>query len=133
MIVLDASAGVAIAANQPAGLMLEPSLVAAGIVCAPGLYRVEVASAAWKHVRAGLASQDTALALHARAVELVDTFFDDTALVRAALLEAIRLNHPVYDMVYLALARRTGASLCTLDRRLTKIAGQIGLEVIGPD
>ncbi len=54
----------------------------------------------------------------------VPQIFDDADLARTALAIAIELDHPVYDCIYLALARRRGAPLVTLDRRLTaRLAG----------
>jgi len=130
MIVLDASAGVAIAAKRLSGRALRPALLATDEVQAPRLFQVEVANAVWKYVMAGDMSQDQALAIHAAATALVDTFINDAELVEPALREAIGLSHPIYDMLYLVLTHRTGAQLCTLDRRLAKIAGQLDLAVV---
>ena len=54
----------------------------------------------------------------------VPQIFDDADLARAALGLARELDHPVYDCVYLALARRRGAPFITLDRVFTtRLAG----------
>jgi predicted nucleic acid-binding protein len=42
--------------------------------------------------------------------------------------EAIRLDYSAYDMLYLTLARRTGALLLTLDKPLNRIAKREGIE-----
>ncbi len=39
-----------------------------------------------------------------------------------SLNEAIRLNHSAYDMLYFTLARRFGAVLITLDKKLMSLA-----------
>jgi predicted nucleic acid-binding protein len=44
--------------------------------------------------------------------------------------EAIRLDYSAYDMLYLTLARSTGALLLTLDQPLNKIARKEGIETI---
>jgi predicted nucleic acid-binding protein len=49
----------------------------------------------------------------------VPLIFDDADLTQPAMAIARDLDHPVYDCVYLALARRRHAPLVTLDRRLT--------------
>ncbi|MEB3297655.1 MAG: hypothetical protein VKL23_08995 [Cyanobacteriota bacterium] len=38
---------------------------------------------------------------------------------------ACHLNHPVYDCLYLALARREAASLISSDRRLNALAERV--------
>ena len=48
--------------------------------------------------------------------------FPSVGLLAAALDIAIRLEHPVYDCLYLALAREQGVSLITADRRLLNAA-----------
>ena len=42
-----------------------------------------------------------------------------------ALALACHLNHPVYDCLYLALARREAAAVLTADKRLMALAEQV--------
>jgi predicted nucleic acid-binding protein len=42
-----------------------------------------------------------------------------------ALALACHLDHPVYDCLYLALARREAAQLLTADQRLEKLASKV--------
>jgi predicted nucleic acid-binding protein len=42
---------------------------------------------------------------------------------------ACKLNHPVYDMLYLILARRNSAPLLTRDKKLKGVALKSGVEV----
>jgi predicted nucleic acid-binding protein len=37
------------------------------------------------------------------------------------LIAAVRFDHPVYDALYAVLARRRGAAVLTLDRRLRSL------------
>lgn len=46
-------------------------------------------------------------------------------------LEAIRFKDPVHDMRYLCLARREGATLLTLDKKLAKLCQHAGVNCIG--
>jgi len=57
--------------------------------------------------------------------ELVDHLEPDRSLQAEALALAIRLNHPVYDCLYLALARREAATLVSCDQRLLRLAEQV--------
>ena len=54
-------------------------------------------------------------------VEAIDEFANDEDLVAEAFTESLRLNHSVYDLLYFVLARRTGATLFTPDRKLQRI------------
>jgi predicted nucleic acid-binding protein len=61
---------------------------------------------------------------------LVDEFIPISENNLEALNEAIRLDCSAYDMLYLTLARRTGAILLTLDGQLNKIAEKEGIETV---
>ena len=63
--------------------------------------------------------------LLAEARELVDRLEPDRHLQAEALALACHLNHPVYDCLYLALARREAASLISSDRRLNALAERV--------
>ena len=61
---------------------------------------------------------------------LVDCFHDDASLAKEALSESIRYRHPAYDMFYLVLARRTGATLFTLDKKMWALARDMHVNCI---
>ena len=93
---------------------------------APDLILVEVANALWKNARLGrfdgklleqaLLDAPRNFAYLAPSAEL---------LVEASAL-ARDLDHPVYDCLYVVLARRTGARVVTTDARLlAKLAGTL--------
>ena len=118
MIVLDASAAVEIVQKTDIGLALQ-SLACTNekkITCE--LMRAEVASVFRKFARTkGIDS--TAADRHlAEATALPDEYYPLEDLQSEALRESIRLDHSVYDMFYFVLARRTGATLFTTDRKL---------------
>ena len=60
-----------------------------------------------------------------RAAELVDHIEPDRHLQVEALALACHLDHPVYDCLYLALARREAAVLLTADQKLIALAAQV--------
>ena len=70
----------------------------------------EVANALWKLQRSG---------------SLVDQFEPYRELQVEALALACHLDHPVYDCLYLALARREAARNLTADQRLQRLANQV--------
>ena len=47
--------------------------------------------------------------------------------------EAMRLRHPVYDMLYFVLARRNAATLFTLDRKLQQLCLDNGVDCVLTD
>jgi predicted nucleic acid-binding protein len=61
----------------------------------------------------------------AAAAELIDHIEPDRHLQVEALALACHLNHPVYDCLYLALARREAAAVLTADKRLMALAEQV--------
>ena len=64
---------------------------------------------------------------------LVDQFVDDSSLWMEAMGESLRLGHSSYDMFYFALARRLGATLFTLDKKLQKLCAANGVNCIWVD
>jgi predicted nucleic acid-binding protein len=90
----------------------------ANIVLAPDLIIAEVCNAAWKSVRRGNMRAEQ----FARAAVILPTMFDElvplSSLCEAACAIASKLDHPVYDTFYLALADLRQTLLVTADRRL---------------
>ena len=130
MIVLDCSASMAIVTNSPEGNALVGLMKGNEKVIAPQLYIAEMDSALSKYVRAGIFSLKLAHALLEEAVGFVDEFVDMRANHIEALDEGIRNSHSTYDMFYLTLTRRNGATLFTLDRRLITLCEQLKIDCV---
>lgn len=124
-LVLDASAVVRIIEGSPEAVVLHEALLEADLVIAPELMLTEVANALWRLQRAGQLDAATLQPLLARATALVDHIEPDRTLQPEALALATHLNHPVYDCLYLVLARREVATLLTADQKLQGLAGQV--------
>jgi len=121
-VVLDASAVLRLITNDPGVDLWVEQLRQAPVVLAPELMLTEVANVIWKLQRAGKLSWIDPQALLSDARELVDQIEPDRHLQAEALALACHLDHPVYDCLYLALARREAALLLTADRRLQQLA-----------
>jgi len=123
--VLDASAAVRLIVGDPAAADLAALIREAPLVLAPELMLTEVANTLWKLQRAeqlgGLETQQLLLDAH----DLVDRVEPDRHLHAESLALACHLDHPVYDCLYLALARREAATLLTADRRLRQLAERV--------
>ena len=76
-------------------------------------------------------AEEEGIELFQNALDLIDGYADDESLLLEALHEAARNNHPVYDMLYLVLARRNAATLFTFDKKLRAICEANGVNCLG--
>jgi len=81
-------------------------------------------------VKADRLEVETGLERYGEAINLIDDFISDRELATEAFTEAVRCRHPVYDLLYAVLARRTGCAILTLDQRLKTLAGQMGIGTV---
>ena len=123
--VLDASAVIRLICADPTAAAWAPALAAAALVMAPELMLTEVANTLWKLQRADRLAGLDPQRLLADARDLVDEVIPDRQLHAEALALAAHLDHPVYDCLYLALARREAATLITADLRLQQLAERV--------
>ncbi|MEC4183550.1 type II toxin-antitoxin system VapC family toxin [Adlercreutzia sp. R21] len=131
MVVIDVNAAVAMAQGTEEGKALRLLLGKPERIVAPRLFLEEMGNVAWKYAAIGDISEDDALRLFWKAAELVDYYADTEPLLAEAINEAIRHNHPVYDMIYFVLARRNAATLFTLDKKLRAICESSGVNSVG--
>lgn len=129
MIVIDTSAAVDLVLH-PSEREKEADLLAvAKWVLAPSLFISEVANVFWKYHWFNKLPQEEAERDVNLALELPDSFADDQELYTEAFAMACRTGHPVYDMLYLVLARRNNALLMTRDRALKRLAAKHDVRV----
>jgi predicted nucleic acid-binding protein len=100
---------------------------------APVLLHEEVAQALLTGVRRGRWSGAEADGAFSRLLELPVALHHDPALVAAAWELSRRYDeHPIDDLVYVALAERLALQLYTADKRLVaRLAGRAGLVEVG--
>jgi predicted nucleic acid-binding protein len=87
-------------------------------VIAPDSWRCELANVLWMAVRAEVITQDGAQRRFRRAERLIGRTESARPLRAPAIGVAVREDHPVYDTLFVVLARREGLPLATFDRRL---------------
>jgi predicted nucleic acid-binding protein len=121
-IVLDASAALGLLLDHREADPLGAALASADLVMAPTFMLTEVANAIWKIGRADRLGDVDPQDLLRDASQLVDHLEPDASLHGEALSLALRLGHPVYDCLYLVLARREVATLLSRDKRLLALA-----------
>ncbi len=130
MIVLDASAAVEIVRNTKMGWALQELALTNEKKITCELMRAEAASVFRKFVRMKAVDADAADRLLAETTALPDEYYPLDDLQSEALRESIRLDHSIYDMFYFVLARRTGATLFTTDRKLQDLCREHGVECV---
>ena len=91
---------------------------------APRFVFDEVANVLWKKCRLGLLQPDDAISRMHQLPGFFDQIVAD-ADVGKVLALAIKLDHPVYDCIYLQAALDLGFPLVTADTRLTRKTRQI--------
>jgi predicted nucleic acid-binding protein len=129
IVVLDASAAVEIVLQREGAEQLGDVLRQADWVIAPTLFISEVTNVFWKYQNIldyPYASCEKSIE---QAIALPDDYLNEIDLYREAFNMACKLNHPVYDMLYLILARRNSAVLLTMDKKLKGAALKSGVEV----
>jgi len=130
IVALDASAAVGIALGRSDAVEIRDLVATADRVVTSALFHAETANALWKYVRAGQLTTERAQQLLQVCTDLPDVTVPVEETVVEALHEAASNDHPVYDTLYLTVARRNGATLLTLDRRLRQLAARLG---VAPD
>ncbi len=131
-VVIDASAAVGLVLSLPGTEIFTSPLEQAALVTAPDLYVAEIGNALWKYRKANLLSMEQCELALEQAVSLNDRVEAGSVLYLEAFSLACHHLHPVYDALYLVLARRTNAIVLTLDHRLAALAGQLEIKVMIP-
>lgn len=117
-LVVDASIALKWFLPEPDSLAAEAVLRRADDLIAPTLIVAEVCNAAWKRFRRGETTERHMEWIAERIGRMGLGLVPDLALAIPATTIARRLDHPVYDCLYLALAEARQAMLITADRRL---------------
>ncbi len=126
--VLDASAAIELIRKADKAELIETYLLHSNLIISSDLYKAECANALWKMAKAGMIKHDELSTLLEQCYKLVYSFVNIGENSTESLFEANRLGHPVYDMLYFTLARRTGAIMLTMDRRLTRLCKESGID-----
>lgn len=97
---------------------------------APSLYIEEIVHVLTKYVNAGTYTRDQAQTAFDGMASLVDRLVDTEELAKEVLAETLRTGHSSYDLFYLVLARRNGATLFTLDSKLQELCIEGGVDCV---
>lgn len=124
-IVADASVAAKWFLSEP-GSDKAADLLEAGLLHAPTLLRVEIASAISRRHRVGALAEDDARTLLAEAQALLRwpafRFVDDGLLLLRAGQISLALRHPLPDCLYIACAEYLGGDVLTVDPKFLERA-----------
>ncbi|MEA3468748.1 MAG: type II toxin-antitoxin system VapC family toxin [Thermodesulfobacteriota bacterium] len=127
--VLDASAAIEIVLQREQTEKFTSYVIDADWVISPILFIAEVTNVFWKYQKL----VDFPFLVCEKGIEqaigLPDDFIDEKDIWREAFKLACNLNHSVYDMLYLVVARRNNGTLLTLDKKMIKAAQKCSIEV----
>ena len=130
IVVVDASAAVEIALAKPSANRFREELLDAALTLAPDTYASEITNVFWKYrAYSGLPEQACLKGIEF-CLGIVDEYIPSVQLWREAFFEASKAKHPVYDMLYLIVARRHNARLLTKDGKLAELASRSGIFVV---
>jgi len=127
IVVLHASAGIEIGLGRDNSQRYKELIEQASKVITSDLYKSEITNVLWKYFKAKLLTKDVALQRLEYCLNLVDEYIDITDNNQESLIESIWIDHSVYDVLYLTIARRNGAILITQDKRLKDVAKELGI------
>ena len=129
IIVLDSNAAIEIVLKREKGELLRGLIETSEKIMSSEFFRIEVANVIRKYYQGKYIEKTECNKILELAENLIDEFIPIKENHLEALNEAIRLNYSAYDMLYLTLARRMGATLVTLDHPLNVIAKKEGIEI----
>jgi predicted nucleic acid-binding protein len=131
-IVVDASVAVLWLTPEPGSAGAGRLEDSDALLLAPDFLPIEVANVLWKKVRrdemTARQAEDALTDLTSGALVIMES----APLVIRAMRLAVELGHPVYDCLYLALAREWSATLATADGTLRRAAERLQLKVWRP-
>lgn len=130
IIVLDASAGIEIALDREKAEILSSILTQSSKVITSDLYKAETANVIYKYYKAKLISKEESFRTLKYCDSLIDEYIDISDNSEESLVESMRINHSTYDLLYFTIARRRGAILMTMDKKLNSLANENGIEII---
>ena len=94
-------------------------------VIAPELILAEIGNATWKRCRRGEVSTEDAVHIVEQAAAVFAKLVPLHELASAAMRLSARLDHPIYDCFYLALAERERAPIVSADAKLLAAAKKL--------
>ncbi|MFW6308638.1 MAG: type II toxin-antitoxin system VapC family toxin [bacterium] len=129
IITLDVSAAVEFIMGRKNQLFIKSKLEKADWIIAPTLFIYEASNVMWKYHSIKNYPQDKLLRKLRQILNIIDQFVEPKNIYEEAISVSFKINHPVYDAMYLVTSRRKNAKLLTMDNRLIKAASKLEIPV----
>ena len=122
IVVLDTSAAVELILNRPQKDIVESCLLKADLVTSPVLYISEIANVFWKYHQFESLKKEICEELIEKSIQLIDHYEPCSTLYLEAFHLSCETRQPLYDSLFIVLARRNNGMLVSLDKRLNASA-----------
>ena len=130
IIVLDASAAIEIALNNARSEKYRSLLKESDLVIAPDTFPSEITNVFWKYAHFSKMPAEQCDKGIAYCLDLIDDYIQTRAICREVFAESIKKEHSSYDIIYLIVARRHNAAILSRDRKMNKIAKELGIKIL---
>jgi len=127
VIVVDASVAVKWFVREEGHLSALRLLEQGHVLLAPDLIFSETANVLWKKLREGEVTLEQPRQACTALPEFFQAVISAARIAPVAIEIANRLNHPVYDCIYLACAEDQGARLVTADKKFVSRINDAGM------
>ena len=128
MLVVDANIAVKFVTNESGRAEAFARTDSESVLIAPDWMLVEAGHALWRKAKLSLIDEETAIEALASLHLRIDFVGTTLAHSRDAQRLAFRLDHWIYDCIYLALALEKDAILLTADRKFWNAAKRAGYD-----
>ena len=121
-LVIDANVGLKWFIEEPRSSAAR-KILDKGVTCiAPDIFIPEVCNVVWQKVQNREITLEQGHAIVTNAPMILDRLVPSSEVAQEAFALAVRFSHPVYDCLYLALAKRESVTLITDDAQLVAVA-----------
>ncbi len=121
-LIADTSVAIKWFAREEQSDVAEAILEAGEEIHAPDFLWIETANGLWKKWRQKVLPENDVRISTAKLRGLIDHWHADRDLIESASAMSMELDHPVYDCIFLVLARKLKIPLVTADKRWLGIA-----------
>jgi hypothetical protein len=120
-VIVDASVALKWLVPESDSARAEAIMTSASTLHAPHFLMLETVNACWKNWRKQMIDRPVVLEASSKLTGLIDVWHRDEVLIEDAASLAVELQHPIFDCIYLALARQLNLQVVTADQRLIAI------------
>jgi predicted nucleic acid-binding protein len=100
---------------------------------APNLLKIELINVLRKYHFLNNLSKENAYSYYKNGLELIEDFIDENEILSKAIEISFSLNHPIYDCIYLSLAKHLNLPFVSVDKKLLFKAKNFGIDVLDFD